>query len=96
MVDNKMDIQNNYMSVDEFVELLDYIQRNHSFCEPKGKMVKYISHTYDTRTGKIHHVQLRLCGDGLHFSITNENKHRNLKKWIYGWLEKGNWRSTDY
>ena len=91
-----MGIQNNYMSVNEFTDLLAYIQKNHSFCEMKGKLIKYISPTYDTRTGKIFHIKLRLGGDGLDFSVTNENKHRNLTAWIYEWLDNGSWYSTDY
>lgn len=89
-------IEDNYMDVNDFVRLLDYIQNNHSFGEMKGKLIKYISPTYDTRTGKIHHINLSLAGDGLHFSVTNENKHRNLAVWIYEWLDNGTWDSTDY
>ncbi|MFY0516282.1 hypothetical protein ACOMCU_00430 [Lysinibacillus sp. UGB7] len=90
-----MDIQSNYMSVEEFTDLLAYIQKKHSFGEMKGKLIKYISPTYDTRTGKIFHINLSLGGDGLHFSVTNENKHRNLAVWIYEWLDDGDWNSTN-
>lgn len=90
-----MSFYKNLMSIGEFLELLKYIQENHSFVTLRGKRIKYISPTYDTRTGRIFHVHLRLGGEGLHFSITNENKHRNLKDWIYEWLEHGTWESTD-
>ena len=91
-----MGIEQNYMDVKEFVELVEYIQKHHSFGKTKGKLVKYISPTYDTRTGKIFHINLRLSGDGLDFSITNENKHKDLALWVYEWLDSGTWDNTNY
>lgn len=70
------------MTFSEFVELVSYINENHSFKDLKGKHIKYITPTYDTRTNVIHCIKLN---DTI-FSITNENKHRNLKEWIYNYL----------
>lgn len=80
-----------HMSLEDFTELVDHINKNHSFSEVKGKRIKYITPIYDTRIGKIFCVNLRLTGEGKYFSLTNENKDKDLKQWIYDWLENGNW-----
>lgn len=72
------------MTLTEYSELLKYINENHSFKKGMGKMVKYISHTFDFRTLMISRVDI----DGKIFSITNENSHKNLKKWIMDYLKK--------
>lgn len=71
------------MSINEFNELLEYINKNHSFIGLKGKMIKYISPTIDLRTGHIGMVRL----DDKTFSKTNENRHKNLKNWIMEYLQ---------
>lgn len=91
-----MPITDNYMTVEEFTDLLKYIQEHHSFKKFNGKCIKYIYPSYDTRIGKIFHINLRRGGESLDFSVTNENKDRNLAVWIYEWLDKGTWDSTDY
>ncbi|WP_275372570.1 hypothetical protein [Clostridium tertium] len=70
------------ISLRDYLELLDYIMKNHNWNERTGKCIKYISHTYDTRTGKIFSIKL----DDMIFSQTNENKHKDLKQWIIGYL----------
>lgn len=71
------------MSINEFNELLEYINKNHSFIGLKGKMIKYISPTIDLRTGHIGMVRL----DDKTFSKVNENRHKNLKNWIMEYLQ---------
>ncbi|QUH22066.1 hypothetical protein [Alkaliphilus sp. B6464] len=70
------------MTLKEYLELVKYINENHSFRQLKGKMIKYISHTLDFRTGHIHRVTL----NHKEFATINENRHRNLKEWIYRYL----------
>lgn len=84
-----------YLSLAEFTLLVAYINENHSFAKNRGKRVKYITPIYDTRTQKIFCLQLRLSGEDLAFSITNEDKDKDLAKWVYCWLEEGKWGSTE-
>lgn len=70
------------MSLTNYIELIDFINRHHSFKRMNGKKIKYIRNNYDTRTGKIYYIKL----DEKEFYIVNENSHRNLKDWIYKWL----------
>ena len=71
-----------YMSIKEFNDLLQYINKNHSFMAVKGKMIKYISPTIDFRIGNIGRVVL----DHKVFAKVNENRHKNLYKWIKDYL----------
>lgn len=71
-----------YMSIEEFNDLLQYINKNHSFRALKGKMIKYISPTIDFRTGCIGKVVL---DDKVFFKV-NENRHKDLYKWIKDYL----------
>ena len=70
--------------MDEFNSLLKYINKNHSFKQLEGKMIKYVSPTIDLRTGSIGCIKL----DDKIFSQTNENRHRNLKEWIMQYLKE--------
>lgn len=79
------------MNIEDFREILNYIEKNHSFRKSQGKMVKYVSPTLDMRIGKIFHVNLRRSGEGKDFSLTNENKDKDLKSWILNWLDEGTW-----
>lgn len=72
-----------FMTLREYFDLLNYIVNNHGFGTGTGKMIKYVSHTLDTRTGLIYKVKL----DDEEFTKVNENKHRNLKTWIMEYLE---------
>lgn len=81
-----------YMTIEEGNELMKYIQEKHSFLSGKGKRIKYVEPIYDTRTGHIFCVKLRLSGEGKVFSLTNENKDKILTDWIYDWLENGSWK----
>lgn len=70
----------------EFRELLNYIHDNHRFSRG-GKGIKYVEPTIDTRTGDVFCVSFRGWNDKT-FSKTNENSDRDLKEWIYKWLEE--------
>ncbi|EIF6155387.1 hypothetical protein LFJ62_003094 [Clostridium perfringens] len=71
------------LSLQDYAELLVYIDENHSFRKVKGKMIKYVRCTFDMRTHEIFSVSL----DNKEFVKVNENRHRDLKKWIYGYLD---------
>lgn len=71
------------MTIEEFNNLLKYINENHSLRALKGKMIKYISPTIDFRTGCIGQVVL----DDKIFKKVNENRHKNLYKWITEYLD---------
>lgn len=47
-----------------------------------GKRIKYVRSSFDTRTNYIYSIHL----DGECFTVVNENRKRNLKKWIYAYL----------
>ena len=79
------------MSIEDFRDLCRYVDACHSFRDLKGKKVKYISPTMDMRTGMIFHVNMRLVGKGMDFALTNENKDKDLKEWIFNWLDNGKW-----
>lgn len=84
-------MRGNGMDIEDLREICNYIESSHSFRKVQGKMVKYISPTINMRTGEIFHVKLRRSGEGKDFSITNENKNRNLKLRIIDWLDGGTW-----
>lgn len=77
------------LTIKEFIQLLNYINENHSFRKMEGRRIKYIQPVYDTRKMTIHAVAFI---DGVHddiiFSITNENRNKNLKELIYNWLDE--------
>ena len=72
-----------YMLLAEYIELLAYIEEEHSFKDLKGKMIKYVRHSFDMRTNTIYEVTL----NDKKFSKINENRHRDLLKWIYEYLD---------
>lgn len=84
-----------YMDIADFRDICNYIEKNHSFRKAMGKRVKYVAPTCDMRIGKIFHVNLRLMGSGRDFSLTNENKDKDLKAWIIDWLDNGSWDKAD-
>lgn len=76
-----------YMTFREYAELVKFIFENHGwrdFCKKNSKKIKYVDCSFDTRIGKIGYVKL----DDSIFAIRNENRHRNLKEWIYAWLSQ--------
>ena len=89
------EIINNYMSVEDLVTLLDYIQSNFPFgCMSKTRPMgfKYIMPSYDTRTGKIFAIRI----DNNFFSITNENRGEHLLTWVVEWLNDRPCPEPDY
>lgn len=76
------------MTIKQYIELLAYIDKNHSFRNLMGKHIKYIEHIWDFRTNKIFCVKLRpIYEDEIIFTTVNENKNRDLKQWIYDYLD---------
>ena len=71
------------MNMEDFRFLLLYIQMNHKW---GGKHIKYVTPTFDMRTGDIHRVEFHGMEDKV-FSITNENSDRDLEMWIADWLD---------
>lgn len=74
------------MTLHEFIDLTNVVIEKHSYT--KGRKIKYITPNVDTRTGDIFSVQFRgyLYPEKI-FSLVNENSNRDLKKWIYSWLD---------
>ena len=79
------------LSLKDYVELMQYINEHHSMRKWKGKRIKYITATIDFRTGGYHHIKFSGCfsdGNGTkEFYKINQNRHKDMKKWIYEWLE---------
>jgi hypothetical protein len=81
---------NKYLTVKEYVELLEYINKNHSFREQKGRCAKYITSHFDTRTNIIYAIEFKGLFPELYKSFSNTNIHGNktFKQLIYEWLEQ--------
>lgn len=47
------------MTPNEYVKLLDKINKDHSMMSKKGRSIKYVSCHYDTRDNSIYSVSLR-------------------------------------
>lgn len=80
--------QGKALSVKDYIELLQYISKNHAWninCM-KGKVIKYVDATFDFRTNTYFAIKFRGMEDK-DFVKVNENRHRDMKKWIYDWLE---------
>lgn len=77
----KMPIGKN-MTLQEYLDLLQFIEENHSFRRMKGKRIKYIGHTYDFRTHEIFSIRI----DNVTFTKVNENRHKNLKEWVMNYI----------
>ena len=73
------------MSHKGFLSILAEIHANHRFARG-GKHIKYVTPTFDMRTGDIHRVEFHGMEDKV-FSITNENSDRDLELWIADWLD---------
>lgn len=74
------------MKLNEFKELLMYIDKNHSFAKVKGLKIKYVTPVVDMRTKSIHSITFNGMFEEKQFSITNENKNRSLRNMIYEWF----------
>ena len=75
------------LSIKDYLELLRHIQLHHSWISTDTdsiitKRIKYINASFDTRQNAYWRVEL----NGHSFALVNENKDRDLKEWIYEWL----------
>lgn len=73
------------MTFNDLRDFLNYVEKNHKF--GKGKSIKYVTPHIDMRYGNIHAIEFRGFNDRV-FSITNENKDRDLYVWIMEWLNE--------
>lgn len=73
------------MTLEEFVELAKYVYANHGFTDfGNGKIhIKYVRCSFDTRTNEVYSITL----DKVDFTTVNENRKRDLKKWVYCYLK---------
>lgn len=71
-----------FMTLEEYNSLIKYIQDLNKNSKD-GEVVKVVTNTIDFRTMCVHSVNI----DGKVFSKSDENIHRDLKKWIMGYLE---------
>ena len=76
-----------YMTPRDYNELLKYIYKNYNPFK-SDQRIKYVDCSFDNRTGRIFSITIRTYSEEVKFSITNENRHRNLKEWIYNWLDE--------
>lgn len=74
------------MSSALFNEIFQYAITHHSFKEGKGRRVKYIVPTIDTRTRMINTIIFYCMAEDKVFSLTNRNKDKDLYEWIMEWL----------
>lgn len=77
-----------YMSLQDFTNLLNYIERNHTWNLAKGRMVKYVEPCFDMRIRRVFAVKLRGAFGEKSFAVINENKDKDLYTWIINWLDK--------
>ena len=82
-----MDILKNYMEMNEFLELVNFILTDHRFGE-KGHHIKYVKPSFDMRLCVFYGVTLQGMLGTKDFFIVNENRHRNLNEWIREFLAK--------
>lgn len=74
------------MAYAELTQLLQMVDEHHSFRNGKGRMIKYVVPTIDMRTLSIHAIEFHGMFVTKVFSITNENKDKDLMNWIGDWL----------
>jgi len=73
------------MTLFDYTVLVNYITERYSWHSIVAghKHIKYIRSSFDTRSNMIYAIEL----DKTLFAVVNENRKRDLKKWIYSWLE---------
>lgn len=72
------------MSKLDFWEVMRHVHAENRFGKG-GRHIKYVTPTFDMRTGDIHTIEFRGV-ENKTFSITNENKDRDLYEWVMEWL----------
>lgn len=84
-------MENKSLSMKDYIELLQYIEENHSFVMGKGKRIKYITTTLDTRINRIFSIEFQIFGSSMpiRFHIADTPKGKTFKQLIYEWLEEG-------
>ena len=76
------------MSMSDYNILVAHIVENHGWRSKDAwsgprPPIKYIRHSFDTRTNVVYSVTL----DSNEFTVVNENRKRDLKRWIHCWLD---------
>ena len=77
------------MTYEEFVTILKAVSVEHKFGKSSGKGIKYVTPTFDLRSGDIHTITFHCWNEDRTFSITNENKDIDLYAWVVEWLTEG-------
>ena len=77
-----------YMTLQDLTKLLNYIEKNHSARNGRGRSVKYVDPCFDMRIRKIFGITLRGAFGEKSFTIVNENKDKDLYTWITNWLDE--------
>lgn len=77
-----------YMTLQDFTNLLNHIEKNHTWKLAKGRMVKYINPCFDMRIRRVFAVKLRGAFGEKDFAVINENKDKDLYTWITNWLDE--------
>lgn len=80
------------MSFEDLRKLLNVIEKQHRFGTsiktPNFKGIKYVDPIIDMRTHDIFCITLRGLYGEKTFSLTNENKDKDLFKWIMEYLDE--------
>ena len=74
------------LTLREFNDLVEEIEKNHAFRDARGWQVKYIRPHYDTRTRWFYGISFQTLYGDVDFFIVNENRGRQLGPWIREWL----------
>lgn len=83
------------LSIEQYSEILDLIQRRHSFMnfDPKSRHIKYINASYDTRFGDFWRIEIpnsKLIFASNHFAgkeLPDDWKYNNLYDLIMDYLD---------
>ena len=83
-------MENNFLTIKDFFDLLKHIDENHSFREQKGKCIKYVIPYIDMRTNTVYALEFKGLFPELYKSFSNTNipENKTFKQLIYEWLEQ--------
>ncbi len=84
------EIMKNYMSIEQFMELLFEIMEKHRWSGDlmKSHMIKYVRPHFDTRTAMFFGIELEGMRGKKSFFVVNENTDKNLLEWVREFLNK--------